>query len=256
MDFPGSPSCLQEDIDSRVQNGIKANTEKTKVMVFGSKCGLVKVPPFEIKFGDVILQKVSSYKYLGITLDPQLSYNIHVNKVIHLVSSKLKQFQRMRSFLNTKAAMMVYKGMILPILEYGDVFFSATSTENRRRLQVLQNKGLRCALNKDLEVSSEDLHREAHLLKLRFRREQHTLNFTYDTAQIAANCKAISELSVKTRSSNKLTLKTKCPRTEKFKRSLAYIGPFRWNALPESIYKSLVSNWISCPKHCQYMRDM
>ena len=46
---------------------------------------------------------------------------------------------------------MVYKSMLLPILEYGDVFLSATigpcaTVVNRKRLQLLQNKGLRCAL--------------------------------------------------------------------------------------------------------------
>ena len=255
--FDVSVKYLQEDIDSLMawceNNGIRANTDKTKVMVFGSKCCLLKTPSFEIKFGDVPLQMVSSYKYLGITLDPQLNYNLHINKVIHSISSKLKQFRRMRSFLSAKAAMMVYKGMILPILEYGDVFFSAATIENKRRLQVLQNKGLRCALNKDVDFSSADLHEEANLLKLHHRREQHTLNLIYDTAQIVVNRKANSKSSISTRSSNKVMLKTKRPRTEKFKRSFAYVGPTKWNALPErfhhtqskAAYKALVSNWIS-----------
>ena len=60
---------------------------------------------------------------------------------------------------------MVYKNMLLPLLEYGDVFLSATWTINRKRLQTLQNKGLRCALNKGLETSTTDLHAEAKLLK-------------------------------------------------------------------------------------------
>ena len=82
---------------------------------------------------------------------------------------------------------MVYKGMILPILEYGDVFLHSASVENRKRLQILQNKGLRCALCKDIDTSTVDLHTEANLLKLHFRREQHILNFVYDSAQVTSN---------------------------------------------------------------------
>ena len=54
--------------------------------------------------------------------------------------------------------------------------------ENRRKLQVLQNRGLRCALNKGPYESSDELHAEARLYKLKFRREQHLLNFMYDWA--------------------------------------------------------------------------
>ena len=64
------------------------------------------------------LDTVSTYKYLGITLDSHLNYNKHVQKVISSVSGKLKQFQRMCSFLNVRAALAVYKSTILPLLEY------------------------------------------------------------------------------------------------------------------------------------------
>ena len=59
-------------------------------------------------------------------------------------SGKLKQFQRMRGFLNKKAAIMVYKKRLLPILEYGDVFLTAAMLEDRKKLQTLQNKGQVC----------------------------------------------------------------------------------------------------------------
>ena len=170
-DFQRSVSYLQEDMNLLnmwcLDNGIMANTDKTKVMIFGNPTVLTKLPQFDITMNSVSLQVVSAYKYLGITLDSQLSFNQHVGKIISSVSAKLKQFQRTRSFLNTKAALMVYKNMLLPMLEYGDVFLSAASDINRKRLQVLQNKGLRCALNKDLETSTSDLHAEAKLLKLK-----------------------------------------------------------------------------------------
>ena len=39
--------------------------------------------------------------------------------------------------VSPKAALMVYKNMLLPMLEYGDVFLSATTNVNRKRLQTL-----------------------------------------------------------------------------------------------------------------------
>ena len=257
VDYCKTVSNLQADINALntwcKNNGIMANTDKTKIMVFGSTNMLNKTPPPVIGMDNVPLQVVTAYRYLGVTLDNQLSYNSHVDKLIGTVTAKLKQFQRMRSFLNTRAALMVYKNMMLPMLEYGDVFLTATTCVNRKRLQTLQNKGLRCALNKGIETSTDDLHGEANLLKLVYRREQHLLNFMFDLAQIPTMCQTRASGQVSTRSSKKKLMRVKRPYTQKFKKSLTYQGPKRWNALPEVFhhtqtkfaYKALVGNHIS-----------
>ena len=231
---------LQEDIRSLntwcQNNGILANTDKTKVMVFGSPRVVSNVSEPNIVLDNIPLEVVSGYRYLGVSLDCQLSYNVHVNKLIGSVSAKLKQFRRMRSFLNTNAALKVYKNMLLPMLEYGDIFLSAASNINRSRLQVIQNKGLRCALNKGIETSIDELHVQANLLKLKYRREQHVINFMYDRAQDDTMLKSKSGHSMRTRSSKKKLLKLKRPYTEKFRKSLAYRGPKQWNALPDTLH--------------------
>ena len=158
----------------------------------------------------------------------------------------------MRKFLNTKAALLVYKSMLLPMLEYGDIFLSAATVKNRKRLQVLQNKGLRCALGLPIETSTDELHAEANLLKLKYRREIHLFNYMYDVASKGKNLSLRTANAAVTRSQGKRSLKVRRPRTEKFKRSLAYHGPNRWNALPLDIhqaedkwvFKRLARNWV------------
>ena len=215
---------MQADIDSLAGwchcNGFNVNTDKTKLMTFGSTRSLAKLPPYDITYEGYPIQKVLSYKYLGMALDNKLNYkyNSHVKKVIASVASKLKQFQRMRSFLNVKAATMVYKSMLLPLLEYGDVFLLAASAENPKRLQILLNKGLRCALSKSKDFSSDKIHNEAGLLRLKDRRDQHLLNFMYDWSKDPRKLKVKTTVGVSTRSSDKKLLKIKKPRTEKYKK--------------------------------------
>ena len=241
VNFAESVQKLQGDIDALMEwckeNSIFVNTSKTKIMTFGSPSKLSKLPEFEIKYDGTPLQNVTSYKYLGMTMDNQLNYKLHINKVISSVSGKLKQFQRMRSFLSVKAAVLVYKSMLLPILEYGDIFLSAASVANRKKLQTLQNKGLRCALNKGIDVSSDSSHTEARLLKLKFRREQHMLNYMYDWSRNPEKLNNRSVLGIKTRSHSKRLLKIRKPRTEKFKKSLAYQGPNKWNSLSQEYHQ-------------------
>ena len=142
----------------------------------------------------------------------------------------------MRSFLNTNAALKVYKNMLLPMLEYRDIFLSAASNINRSCLQVIQNKGLRCPLNKGIEMSIDELHDQANLLKLKYRREQHLINFMYHRAQDHTMLKSKSSHSMRMRSSKKKLLRIKCPYIEKSRICLAYRGPKQWNALPDTFH--------------------
>ena len=86
------------------------------------------------------------------------------------------------------------------------------------------------------KISTTELHLEARLLRLKYRQEQHLLNFMYDQAKILTLLKAQSKNMIKTRSSNKKIMRLKNPHTEKFKKCLAYKGPNTWNSLPESMH--------------------
>ena len=143
--------------------------------------------------------------------------------------------------------------MILPILEYGDIFLSAATAKNRKKLQILQNKGLRCALGQPIEVGSDELHAEANLLKLKYRRELHLINHMYGVANKDGNLLLRNVEAVVTRSQKKRALWIKRPKTERFKNSLAYNGPKKWNSLPlelhqaedKWVHKRLARDWVN-----------
>ena len=216
-------------------NGIRMNTDKTKTMSFGSINRLKKLPPVKIDVDGNLLQSVSSYKYLGVTLDSQLNFAKHAGRTISNVALKLKQFLRKRTFLTTRAAIMVYKNMLLPMIEYGDVFLTGATLELKRKLQVLQNKGLRCALNRDKESHVEDLHTDAQLWRLKYRRELHLYNLMFDKSKVDCNLRNVRKVGAVTRASTKKQLKIARPRSEKFRKSLSYRGPKKWNNLTTEI---------------------
>ena len=188
-DFGMSMSKIRKDVESLSgwcnANGIRMNTDKTKLMLFGTASKLQKLPAININVDGSPLQTVSTYKYLGVTLDGQLKYDTHINRTVTSASLRLKQLRRMRSFLNTKAAKLVYKNMILPIVEYGDVFLVGASVANRKKLQMLQNKGLRCALNADKYADTDELHVNANILRLKYRRESPLMNLMFDMFRIS-----------------------------------------------------------------------
>ena len=170
-------------------------------------------------------------------MDPALTFDKHINQIIGRVADKIKQLRRMRSFLNTTAATLVYKNMVLPILEYGDIFLTAATKENRDKMQTLQNKALRIALQVDKYCDTDLLHAEANLSRLKGRR-QHLLLHMFTLREDRSVRKIKQGRGVKTRSSNKINFVLRKPNTEKLKKSATYIGPKIWNALSAPTQKA------------------
>ena len=233
---------LQIDLDSLnswcSDNGLFINSKKTKYMVFGSKSKLADARDLSLTIENTNLERAVNYTYLGITLDEQLNYEQHAGNTIRRVSDKIYQLRKLRSFLNNKAALLVYKNMILPILEYGDVFFSSTILKTRKKLQTLQNQGLKCALNKDRLFNTNLLHSEAKLQKLKWRRKQHIGQLVFQTTKLKNFKNWKPKLcNMTTRSSKKKLITSRKPNNEKFKKSITYFGTKLWNSLPAELQK-------------------
>ena len=229
------------------ENRIFVNVNKTKCMTFGSKLTLSKNKEVNtnLTISGQPISKVHSYCYLGMLLDEQLNYEQQAQLIVKRVRNKLVQLCSMRYFLTNKAALLIYKNMILPILEYGNIFLSSLSSSTLKKMQIIQNKALRLAIDYRRELSLKDLHTEAKLQKLKVRRQSHTLQFMFHQK---SNKKLLVRRATGriTRSSNKLLFKLPRPRTEKFKSSLPYFGFKLWNQVPAGLQK--VTD-LHCFKH-------
>ena len=214
-------------------NGIYININKTRFMIFGSKVTLGKVQHKEMKLliDKQPISRVHNYCYLGVTLDEQLNFEMNAQQTIKKVKNKLVQLRSMRYFLNKRAAILIYKNMILPILEYGDIFATSLTKHTRKKLQIMQNKALRIALKQRNGDSSKILHKEAKLQKLNVRRKVHVLQFVYRKKQDKTLLVRAPTGRV-TRSGKKINFKLRKPNTEKYKSSISYYGFKLWNQLP------------------------
>ena len=237
---------LQEDLNSLnvwcLENDIFINSSKTKSMFFGSRAKIESMGMPKLYIDGTLIDRTKTYTYLGIKLDEQLSLETHANIIIKRVTNKIYQLTKMRPFLTKKAALLTYKNMILPILEFGDVFLHSAPNKIRKKLQVLQNKALRCALSKKRShstYSTDDLHLEAKILKLKQRRHVHVLLHMYQLAHLPGFklWKKHQSTGVRTRSSKKKLISSRKPNNEKFKKSITYQGPKLWNSLPAHLQK-------------------
>ena len=104
-------------------------------MIFGTRHKVKKARDVTVKVGATQLQVVPSYKYLGFTLDSNLSFNCHVKSVSTMVAYKANLLAKVQKFLTDSVALKIYKSMILPYFDYGDVVYNQANQEGLEKLQ-------------------------------------------------------------------------------------------------------------------------
>ena len=91
-DFEIAKTMLQNDLDCYLtwcqQNKLSVNTTKTKLMVFAASKRKLNTLNLNLHLDNERLMVAPSYKYLGVILDPLLSYNLHLKYIVKTVSYK------------------------------------------------------------------------------------------------------------------------------------------------------------------------
>uniref|UniRef100_A0A7M5VFX3 Reverse transcriptase domain-containing protein n=1 Tax=Clytia hemisphaerica TaxID=252671 RepID=A0A7M5VFX3_9CNID len=115
---------LQSDFNSFVtwleHNELIINTKigKTETMLFGTgkRISMTEDTSLSIKHKENIINQTNSYKYLGLSLSNTLCMAQHITSSIKVASSRLNLLKKMRAFMHTETAIVIYRSMILPFL--------------------------------------------------------------------------------------------------------------------------------------------
>ena len=189
------------------------------LMVFGTRSKVKKAKDVAVKVNNTPLQMVPTYKYLGITLDSILSFNCQVKTTISLVAYKASLLAKIRKFLTKDVALKIYKSMILPYFDYGDILYNGACKEGLDKLQRLQNRCLKICLNVNMRFDTNELHASTKMPMLQARRTAHVNNFMYkrlDKPMLRDN------RDIRTRAHDAPLFKIKIPKVEAYKRSIQY----------------------------------
>ena len=241
--------ALQSSLDKfwewSTTNRLTINTSKTKVMVFGSRSKVKKAKSVTLTLKDDILKKVPTFKYLGLTLDTTLNYNHHISSVIRIVLHKMTLLAKMKKYLNNDVALLIYKSMLLPYLDYADVIFYKSNSSDLDKLQRLQNRCLRICLGYDRKFSTDRVHKQASVPFLADRRKSHVLNFMYVRKK---KTHLLNNREIRTRAHDAPLFNVSIPRCEAYKRSVSYAGGTEWNNLDP------VSRNVNCYLAFKYLQ--
>ena len=81
------------------ENHLTLNIKKTKLMVFGTRHILDKFDNVNVMYNGDFIENVESFKYLGVTFDPLLSWSEHVNHISSKISQRIGIIRRVKFYL-------------------------------------------------------------------------------------------------------------------------------------------------------------
>ena len=118
--------CLDYVYDWCILNRLYMNMKKKKIMWLenNTQSNIVNTN-YLVSVNNVLLSRVYSYLYLGVEYDHTLSYDKHLENVVNKTTPKLYIFRKIRRFISKPTAILVYKHMILQLLEYCNILFNS-----------------------------------------------------------------------------------------------------------------------------------
>ena len=209
------------------ENKLSINADKTKFMCFGTRQRIKKIKNIKMSLMNTKIQQVPSYKYLGITLDTGLNFKLQIQQTIKKVSHKLYVLSKVRKFLSINSAILIYKTMILPYFDYGDIVYMFINKCELNKLERLQERCINIC-TRTYGRDNINIRSTYKLPTLEKRRNCHINNFMYKRKN---NIEEINENEIQTRSKASKKFVVKKPNIESYKRSIAYSGALNWNAL-------------------------
>ena len=248
-------NILQNDLNSFKgwcdRNKLTMNIKKTKYVTFGLKSQTRRIQNHDLFIQDTKIERVNSYKYLGVILDINLSFNNHLENCLKLVSHKAYLLSKIRKYINVTTAVTIYKTMILPIVEYGDVLYAGSNKKLLHDLQVAQNRILRTCLYDDRLADTLILHHRCKIAKLQERRLLHLNLFMYKQQ---GNVNIVNNRNVRTRAHDALVFTTVKPNNEKYKRNVFYKELFHGTAFlyVKEIFLRLINLKQLERKNCKF----
>ena len=109
-------------------------------MLTGTHQRLALVDSFTVRAGETVLSRVYQFKYLGITLDPYLSWNDYIDYIGRKISAKLGMLRKVRKVIPSESCLTLYNAMILLVFDYCAVIWDSFSKADRQYLEKLQGR--------------------------------------------------------------------------------------------------------------------
>ena len=133
----------------------------------------VKFVDFELQPNGTQIDRVQSFKYLGVTTDAKWSWKPHISNLLKKLGHRLSLFNRIFHMLDNRTRIAFYNRLVLPHLDYTDTVWGDQPglKSEMEKLLSFQNKSARKI--KSGKMSSSEALKCLNCLHLAGRRISH-----------------------------------------------------------------------------------
>ena len=238
-----SDALLQGELNKVVKwcmaNKLTINVDKTNYSIFRSHRKQIKINN-TLHINNISLKETQVLTYLVVNLDSNLSWKMHIHKLIKVVSPLVGIISKLRHFVPKNILIMIYNSLILPHLSYCIEILGHAHKTTLTPLFILQKKIVRLINFSNRYDHSDPLFRKFGILNI------------FDLCKLQT-CMLIFDLINKKHARNELHYfqpithhyNTKSARNSNFfikrvnlastQRSIPHKGALIWNSLPIEI---------------------
>ena len=131
---------------------MRLNTNKCKVMRITRQTGCGNV--YDYRIAGFVLEQVTSYKYLGVHITANLSWQMHVNYIVNNANRMLGYLRRNFSMAPSSLKLLLYKSLVRSKLEYASSVWDPGLEFLINNLESVQNRSARFILSNYSRSSS------------------------------------------------------------------------------------------------------
>ena len=144
-------------------NKLSLNLKKTNYMFFSNT---IKVLPGNVIFNNILVDRVTSTKFLGLHIDEQLSWKVHINHLSKTLSKNTGVIYKLKSSFPQGILLLMYSTLILPYLNYGVLAWGNSLKTQIEKLHLIQKRALRIICNVGFRTHTNPLFHSHRILKL------------------------------------------------------------------------------------------
>jgi hypothetical protein len=235
-------------------NSMKANASKFQLMYL-TRSNQNMIGNDTLRIGDAEIKPAQSVNILGVEIDKDLKFNMHIDEVCRQTGKQINALKRIRHYLDKECKMTIYNSYINSNFNYCSVIWMFSNKSNRDKLERTNKRALRFATAKE-NLSYESICQEEGQLSIYRKCVKSTAILMYKARKGISPCYvnelfSLQESQYEMRDNDRLTLPHY--NTVSFgKTSMRYFGAKLWNNIPISIkgctslntFKSAINKWL------------
>jgi len=232
-------------------NKIYINMKKTKFIFFTHTKGIA-INNIDIKINNVNIERVDTFKLLGVIIDSRLNFKSHINHVISKITISMGILFRIKPFLNRTTLKSLYYALVYSHLYYCNLIWGSANKTDIQNIYTIQKRIIKFTFTTSSRydhISDSDTFYKNNLLSIF---EINSFKTCLLIHRIIYNKLTLDQIFMSifsntgltnypTRNKNTYLLQTLRINNKLSSRNICFYGPILWNKLP--LYLKIITSY-------------